>query len=292
MIDHAGIDRAVPPEEYPVSSPMPPPFLQPGRHVMHRNRNSTRQLTILLGLAGLAVMVAFLAPAIPQDPAYHEFADRRTYLGVANFWNVVTNLPFLWVGLTGLRELRREAPGGIPPEQATGYRVFFAGIALVGPGSAYYHLAPDNATLLWDRLPMTIAFMAFFAVIVGEYISRPWGRKLLWPLVLAGTASVFYWQATERAGHGDLRPYALIQFLPMLLVPLILLMFRSSCNVTGYLWAVLAAYLAAKAAEFLDEPIFRVLDPLSGHAFKHLLAAFGAYCVLLAIRRRRAVVPE
>jgi hypothetical protein len=256
---------------------------------MHGNPRPTRKLTILLGLAGLAVVGAFLAPAIPQDPAYHEFADRRTYLGVANFWNVVTNLPFLWIGLAGLCEFRRETPGGILPEQATGYRVFFAGIALIAPGSAYYHLAPDNATLLWDRLPMTIAFMAFFSVIVGEYISRPWGRKLLWPLVLAGAASVFYWQATERAGHGDLRPYALVQFLPMLLVPPILLMFRSSFNATGYLWAVLAAYLAAKAAEFLDEPIFRTLDPLSGHALKHLLAALGAYCFLLAIRQRREI---
>jgi len=249
----------------------------------------TYKIAILLVLAAVAIIGAILVPAIPQDPAYHQFADRQTRLGVANFWNVVTNLPFLLVGWAGLVELSRGTPRGALHELSTGYRVYFAGIALIGPGSAYYHLTPDNDTLVWDRLPMTIAFMAFAALMVGEHISRPVGKKLLWPLLTAGATSVFYWHATERAGQGDLRPYGLVQFLPMVLIPLVLLMFRSPFTSTKYLWGMLVAYLAAKLAEFLDEPIFRVCDPLSGHALKHLLAALGAYGFLLAIQRRSRV---
>jgi hypothetical protein len=259
---------------------------------MYTAPKQTCKIAIFLGLTAIAIVGAFLLPPIPQDPAYHQFADRQTRLGVANFWNVVTNLPFLLVGVAGLVELFRGTPPGALRELSTGYRVFFAGITLIGPGSAYYHLAPDNDTLVWDRLPMTIAFMAFAALVVGEHISRSAGQKLLWPLILAGIASVFHWQVSERAGHGDLRPYGLVQFLPMVLIPLILLMFRSPFSGTKYLWGMLVAYLAAKLAEFLDEPLFRVFDPLSGHALKHLLAALGAYCFLLAIRRRSGREPR
>jgi hypothetical protein len=252
---------------------------------MKANPGLDRRLALLAGFTLLAIAGALLAPAIPQDPAYHRFADRSTHFGVPNFWNVASNLPFLLVGLAGIRELYRGKPA-IVPELRTGYLLFFMGIALIGPGSARYHLAPDNAGLVWDRLPMTLAFMAFLAVVIAEYISVPAGRKLLWPLVVAGLASVIYWRVSEAWGQGDLRPYALVQFLPMLLIPLILLMFRPSFTGSACLWAMLGAYGAAKLAEFLDEPVFRTLYPLSGHALKHLLAAFGVYCFLLGIRRR------
>lgn len=249
------------------------------------------RLRLLLALVALAIGAAILAPAIPQDLAYHQFADRRAHLGVPNFWNVMTNLPFLCVGLAGIGTLYRGTPA-IVPELRAGYLTFFIGIALIGPGSAYYHAAPGNATLVWDRLPMTLAFMALLSIIVAEYISVSAGRNLLWPMVLAGIASVVYWQVTEARGQGDLRPYGLVQFLPMGLIPLILLMFRSSFSGVGYFWAMLAAYAAAKLAELLDEPVFRALHLLSGHALKHLLAAFGAYCFLLAIRRRHILKAE
>lgn len=245
-----------------------------------------RKLQLLIGLSGLAIVGTFLlAPPIPQDPAYHLFADRNTHFGIPNFWNVATNLPFLVVGLAGLRELHRGTPA-ILPEFRMGYRVFFAGIALVGPGSAYYHLAPDNLTLVWDRLPMTLAFMALLAIVIAEYIAVPAGRAFLWPLLFVGIVSVFYWHLTEVQGHGDLRLYGLVQFLSLLVIPLILLLFRSRFGGAAYLWAALAAYGLAKVAELLDEPLFQLMAPLSGHALKHLLAALGAYAFLLAIRRR------
>ncbi|UZR28550.1 ceramidase domain-containing protein [Methylococcus mesophilus] len=246
---------------------------------------------LLLVLAALAVTVALFVPAIPQDPAYHRFADGTARFGIPNFWNVVSNLPFLAVGLAGVLDVYRGRPA-ILGEFHIAYLIFFAAVALVAPGSAYYHLNPNNATLVWDRLPMTVAFMALFSIVLAEYVSVALGRRLLWPLLVIGVVSVFYWDFTEAQGRGDLRLYGLVQFLPMLLIPPILLLFRSRFGGTAYLWAVLGAYAVAKAAELLDEPIFRIFHPLSGHALKHLLAALGVYIFLAAIRRRSTVSPS
>ncbi|HYE33862.1 ceramidase domain-containing protein [Methylocaldum sp.] len=252
---------------------------------MKTEHRITRKLALLLGITALAVIGMFMIPAVPQDLAYHEFADRSRWFGVPNFWNVATNLSFLLIGLAALRELGH----GMLPELRASYFSFFIGIALIALGSAYYHLTPNNATLVWDRLPMTVAFMAFVSIIVGEHLSRQAGRKLLWPLIFLGIASIVYWHLTEQSGHGDLRPYGLVQFLPMLLIPLILLLFPPSFTGTGYVWALLGFYGVAKLAELLDEPIFRVMYPISGHALKHVLAALGAYCFLVGLRRRKPV---
>ncbi|MBP1149122.1 MULTISPECIES: ceramidase domain-containing protein [unclassified Methylocaldum] len=259
---------------------------------MKTERHRTPKLALLLGIIALAVIGMFLVPAVPQDPAYHEFADRSRWFGMPHFWNVATNLLFLLVGLAALRELVRGVPDRTLPELRASYFAFFIGIALIGPGSAYYHLDPNNTTLVWDRLPMTVAFMAFVSIIVGEYISRQAGQKLLWPLILVGIASIIYWHVTEQSGQGDLRPYGLVQFLPMLLIPLILLLFSPSFTGSGYIWALLGFYLVAKLAELLDETIFQVMYPISGHALKHVLAAIGAYCFLLGLRKRKPIRHE
>lgn len=256
---------------------------------MKLDRHPAWKPALVLGTAMLAIITAFLFPPIPQDASYHEFADRERWFGVPNFWNVATNLSFLLVGLAAFKTLGRGMPAGTLAQLRTSDLVFFVGIALIGPGSAYYHLTPNTATLVWDRLPMTVAFMAFFSIIVGEHISHQAGQKLLWPLILLGIAAIVYWHVTEQAGHGDLRPYGLVQFLPMLLIPLILLLYPPSFTGTGYVWALLGFYGVAKLAELFDESIFRALYPLSGHALKHVLAALAAYCFLLGLKRRTPI---
>jgi hypothetical protein len=246
------------------------------------------RIAALIALAALAVAGALLAPPIAQDPAYHGFADQRLLYGIASFWNVTTNAPFLISGVWGLALLARHHDPGVLPGLRPAYAAFFTGVLLTALGSAYYHLDPSNTTLFWDRLPMTLAFMAFFAMIVGEYLSPAAGRRLLWPLLAAGILAILYWHYTESRGRGDLRAYALVQFLPMLLVPLIMLLFRSRLTGTGYLWAMLAAYLVAKLLEYLDADLYIRLG-ISGHALKHLAAALGTLFVCIAVRRRRPV---
>lgn len=253
----------------------------------------TRETKIrcLWAIAAAAVLAAFIVPPIPQDTAYHHFADQRAGLGIANAWNVLSNLAFLAVGALGLAEFRKgAAPRGSLPELRVAYLAFFLGVALIGPGSAYYHLAPDNGTLVYDRLPMTVAFMGLFAAIIGEHVSVRAGRLALWPLLAAGLFSIWYWRATETMGQGDLRPYGLVQFLPMALVPLILFWFKSPFATARRLWNLLLLYVAAKAAEGLDDQILALTGgALGGHALKHLLAAAGTWQLVLAVRHRRLV---
>ena len=134
---------------------------------------------------------------------------------------------------------------------------------------------------------MTLAFMAFFSMVLGEYLSPGLGKRLLWPLLLVGVLSIVYWHITESDGHGDLRPYGLVQFLPMVLIPMILLMFRSRLNGSIFLWAMIAAYLISKLTEHYDAELYAAIGTVSGHTIKHIAAAVGTLFIYIALRRRR-----
>jgi hypothetical protein len=216
---------------------------------------------------------SILLEPVAQDARYHDFADRRTLLGIPNFWNVISNVAFLIVGIAGLRAMRAQ-----PMDRA--YLVFFLGLVFVSFGSAWYHLAPDNSRLTWDRLPMTLVFMAFLAIVIGECIDPRLSRRWLPFLVLAGVTSVIYWHFSERRGRGDLRPYLLVQFFPLVLIPLIMLWFSPPQSKGWTIWGTLVAYVAAKILELFDERIFRLHEVISGHTLKHLVAAPGAYFLL------------
>ena len=239
---------------------------------------------VVLVLATL--LAALLIDPVAQSPAYHRFADTRTMFGIPHFWNVVTNIPFLIIGAAGMVMLRRAKPPGGLPELNTIYVTVFFGLVLIGAGSIYYHLAPTNGTLVWDRFAIAIVFMALFSAIVGENVSIRLGKGLAAPLVVIGMISVLYWYVTETYGRGDLRPYALVQVLPMLLIPLILITCSSRLKGNHYLWWMLLAYVGAKVVEHFDAAIYDVLGAISGHSLKHLVAAAGAYMFYLAIRRR------
>ena len=233
-----------------------------------------------MGAAAIAAGFALTSP-IPQDPTYHLFADDRTFLGITNAMDVLSNLPFVVVGFLGIAYILRQKSG--VGELAVPYAVFFLGVFLTGFGSGYYHLAPSNETLVWDRLPMTIGFAGLFAVVVGEFVSMRLGRWLLLPLLVIGAGSVAYWAITEARGVGDLRPYAVVQFLPMLLMPIILAVYGKGRRIAKYFWAVILFYVLAKFAEFYDAQIFSALDIISGHSLKHLLASLSPAALLVGL---------
>lgn len=241
---------------------------------------------LLIAISLVAVVGVFFVPPIAQSTEYHNFADARAVFGIANFWNVVSNGLFALAGVMGLRSVSRGGANVFPAQLATAYRIFFIGVLLVAFGSAYYHLAPDNTTLVWDRLPMTVGFMALFAIIVGEYIALEAGRKLLWPLIIFGAGAVGYWWYSEVQGQGDLRAYILVQFLPMLLIPLILLLFAPRYGSPLGYWLLLGFYVLAKICEHWDEAIFNVGLGISGHTLKHFLAAIGVLILALCFNRR------
>jgi hypothetical protein len=239
----------------------------------------------LLGTLVLSCAVALLVGPVAQDPAYHLFADTRTIWGVPNFANVVSNLPFALVG--GVALCRLLGPSGRKifrlPADALPYLIFFVGVALVSLGSAYYHARPSNQSLVWDRLPMTIAFTALFAAFIADRIHRPIGLFVALPLLLAiGVSSVAYWHWTESAGRGDLRFYALVQFYPLAAMPLICWLYPKRFYIDGkYVAWIVGWYALAKIFEFYDARLLSILGyAISGHTLKHLAAAVAPLVVL------------
>lgn len=247
---------------------------------------------ILAAVAVLAVVIASFVSPIAQDPGYHQFADQRALFGIPNFGDTVSNIGFLIVGALGLGFVlgkRGRAMFDGPGEQWP-YLVFFAGVAVVGIGSAYYHLDPTTETLFWDRLPMTVAFMALFAAFITDRIHTTAGVVMMLPLLLTiGFGTVVYWHMTEAAGHGDLRPYGLVQFYPMLAIPLVCLLFPGRHTSGRYVFYMVVWYALAKVCEHFDGDIFALLGgTVSGHTLKHLFAAVATYMVLAMLRAPRA----
>lgn len=246
-----------------------------------------------LALLAAAALYVWIGP-IPQDPAYHRFADSRPWFGVPNAGDVLSNLAFVLAGTAGAGWLLTGA-GRRSCRTRTEFRaylLFFAGCLLTAFGSGWYHLAPDNARLAWDRLPMTLGFMGLLSAVVAERVSEERARRLLWPLALFGVASVGYWIWTEGQGRGDLRPYGLVQFGSLAAVAAILLRHRSPyTHGSGFGWAALA-YLVAKITEALDAEIFSATGgAVSGHTLKHLAAAGASAAILLMLARRRPSSP-
>lgn len=225
-------------------------------------------------MALLLVAVLALFPAIPQDLNYHNFSDQRSMFGIPNFWNVVSNLPFVLIGLWALIDLNTKRKASLNPALYYFVLIFFVGFLLTGFGSAYYHWSPTNATLVWDRLPMTIAFMSFFAMMLALHVDFKLGMRSLIPLILIGVFSVFYWGYTEAQSRGDLRVYAGVQFIPILLIPLLIVLLPAGTyRIRYFIWLILA-YLSAKLFEHFDAEI-HALMPMSGHAIKHVAASLS-----------------
>jgi hypothetical protein len=245
---------------------------------------------IVLGLVGV-FMVGVAAFAQPED--YHRFADQRPMLGVPHMLNVVSNLPFLVVGVWGLAFMmsqRSRRPGVfLEPVERGPYWLVFIGLALTAIGSAYYHADPNNGRLTWDRLPLMVTFMALFTAVIAERLSWKLTGWLLGPLIAAGIGSVLYWHRTETLGAGDLRPYFIAQFLPLLVLPFLLVCFPARYTGTGDLVACLACYVLAKLLELYDGRVYTQTTVVSGHTLKHLVAGLGAWFLLHMIQRRRPV---
>jgi hypothetical protein len=251
-----------------------------------------RHSIVMIAVFG-AVAAVLAAPPVAQPLAYHNMADQRSWVGIPNALNVLSNLPFAVVGVLGLAAIfgsnvDRRVPFHDSWERWP-YAALFTGVALTTVGSSYYHLAPDNPRLVWDRLPMTLGFMGLLTAVLAERVSLPAARWLFAPLLAIGAASVGYWYWSEVQGVGDLRPYLLVQFGSLLVVVLLLVFYPARYSGGGYLIAGLAAYAAAKGLELADGPIFSLGRIVSGHTLKHLVAA-GAVACLVGMLRARAQV--
>jgi len=250
-----------------------------------------QRVAILIGLLLLGLAVLLFVDPIPQDPDYHRLADTRAFFGIPNFNDVMSNAGFALVGVLGLIAVAGASRHVLFVRlvDARPYLVFFAGVALVSLGSAWYHWAPSSERLLWDRLPMSIAFMAFAAAVIADRIhARAGNTWLLLVLITLGLSSLLYWHYTEQLGQGDLRFYAFVQFYPVILLPVVLWLFPEYRYIAGrYVAWVFAWYGLSKVLEHFDGQVFGMLGyTISGHTLKHLAAAASALVVLRMLSAR------
>lgn len=236
-------------------------------------------LLCFFGIVGIIVL-ASIGP-FTQNEQFHAFSDNRNIFNIPNFWNVISNLPFIIVGILGIYKYCR-----IQKEKIQ-YLVLFIGILLTGVGSIYYHLQPGNYTLIWDRLPMTIVFMSMFSIVVSEFVSKRLGEVLFPILLILGVSSVILWILGEPQ---DLRLYGFVQFYPMLAIPIILIFFKSRFTHSSSYWVLLLTYAIAKSFEYYDIELYGVLKYISGHSLKHIIAGAGLYYILNTYNKRKLII--
>ncbi len=256
---------------------------------MHTRRVDTRgrprqgktwPALLLAGLAAGSLAAVLSGPPIPQNQLYHRFADARSWLGIPNAVDVLTNLAFLVPGLFGLFLAGRNPP----PGAVWSWRAVFGGSLLVAFGSGFYHWRPEDWTLVWDRLPMTVSFMGLFSLMLCEYVWREEDERLvLPPLLAAGLGSVVWWY-----GFDDLRVYLWVQFFPLACLLLVPALFPARYSQGWNLLAALGLYALGKVVEARDRAVFAATGGLiSGHSLKHLLAGLGALVLCQWFRDRQ-----
>lgn len=238
------------------------------------------QILVLGGIFLLFVIVLYQKGSVAQALSYHDFADQRKFFSIPNFWNVISNLPMLFLGLYGFKIASRGYRLPLDPTVGWIALTFAAGIFLTSFGSSWYHWHPDNQSLIWDRLPMTLMFMPVFSLLIYEFIGKDWGRPAFLLSVPLGVFSIFYWEYTESVGEGDLRLYAFVQFFPMLAGPVIVLLSAGGKRYISCFWLALIWYIAAKVFEHFDKPVYQWLGFWSGHTLKHFISAVSLYYLL------------
>jgi hypothetical protein len=233
-----------------------------------------KYLWLIMGLVPI-LLFWFIAGPIRQDLAYHNFADKRHFCGVPNSFDVLSNIPFIFTTLLGLFIILKKDYPRLASHNY--YIIYFISVSFVGLGSGYYHWNPNSTTLIWDRGPMTVSFMTFCSLILSERGYPRLAKQIFWPLLIGGILSVIYWAATD-----DLRPYALVQFYPLMCLPFVLIKLKGPG--TKWLWYALIFYILAKVFEHFDKQIFSILgEQLSGHSIKHLSSAVSTFMIALKL---------
>ena len=245
----------------------------------------------LIGLTLLAVALALFLPAVPQPSDYHDFADKRVAYGIENFLDVSSNLAFALAGGIGLWLVLRPRTCFANPAERLPYLMFCIGVLMTAAGSCYYHLKPNNETLFWDRLPMTIAFMSLISAQIVDRVNVRAGLLALGPMLLIGVGTVVYWIVTERQGRGNVMPYVVLQAYAVFVLLQLAAMHPSRYTHGNAIYAVFAGYLLAKVFEHYDRQIFELTGTVSGHTLKHVVAGLAGLPVAYMLWRRRLVSP-
>lgn len=245
-------------------------------------------LRLLVSVTLLTILAFYLLNPIPQFQSYHHFADQRNWQEIPNAWNVFSNFAIALPGIWGLFLLI--SPNRVQFNDHRERWLWVAvsiGFILTAIGSSYYHIAPDNARLVWDRLPMTFVFMSLLAALIGERVNIYLGLWL-WPaLVAVGFYSLFIWYTNELQGHSDLRFYIGVQVFTIL-VSSIMLVSPSPYNRNWDLAIVITCYGLAILFDLFDHQVYRITTGVvSGHTLKHLTVGLAGFALVWMISKRK-----
>jgi hypothetical protein len=247
-------------------------------------------LIIATTLVLYGLLRAALGP-IPQDPSYHLLADTRMFLGVIpRAGDVLTNLAILAAGLFGLALRPRMT---VAPEEQAAVNVLIAATLLTALGSAYYHWAPANATLAWDRLPLAIILMSVLALVMSDRMHPLFARHGIWPLAALAVAGVVLWGASEAMGKGDLLLYLIVRVGAGIAIALLVILRRPRYTGTRWLVVALLCELLMAVLERLDHQVFHLTGGwVSGHSLKHIMVGVALGCVFWWLRARRPLAEK
>ncbi len=231
----------------------------------------------------LVCVVALTHGPIEQPANYHDFADHSTWLGIPHAADVLSNIGFAVAGVWGLLVLRPRRDHAAIRDGWIGYQLFLIGLVLTSLGSAFYHLAPDNARLVWDRLPIVLACAGLLAAVRAETLKNTNITRDTMLLGMLAVTSVVWWFVTDQRGQGDLRPYLILQLLPLALIPMWQAIYVAPRRDRIWFGFALLLYVFAKAAELRDHEILAAMGFISGHTIKHLLATAAAAVIVACL---------
>ena len=244
-----------------------------------------RRLAHLPSILSLLIVIAMLLYGpIPQLSHYHDFADQSLWMGIPHAADVLSNLGFGLVAAVGFYYIARTSQLMIKANSDPAYFMFIVSVLLTSIGSSFYHLAPDDARLFWDRLPIALACASLMCAVRAENIPCMTRLSALLELsvsLLFAVFSVFWWQWTA-----DLRPYLLLQGLSLILIPLWHMIWRAPKADRLAFGIAMVLYVLAKITEIADAPILTLTHIISGHSIKHVLAATAAALIVLRLLQR------
>lgn len=244
-------------------------------------------------LAAVAVvlfaMLRMVLGPLPQWASYHDLADTRTLAGMPRAGDVLSNLAILAAGLWGATlgsRLRAD------DDERVAWRWLVGATIATALGSAWYHLDPSNATLVWDRLPMALVMASLLALVLADRVDARFGREALAPFCLLGVAGVAWWAATDAAGRDDLTLYAIVRVGTAVAVLALLILRPVGTRGSGWLWAAIALDVVMTLAERHDRAVWNATGGLaSGHNLKHVLAGGVLACVFAWLTHRAPRAP-
>ena len=240
----------------------------------------------------LVVALMLLHGPIAQPEQYHTFADLSLWAGIPHAADVMSNMGFAAVALWGALRLWPQRNHPAIRAGWLGYGVFLVSLLLTSVGSTYYHLAPDDWHLVWDRLPIALACAGLLAGVRAQLVPRANVNVEVIALAAFAVASVAWWYVGQLSGDGDLRPYLMLQIAPLVLIPLWQTVYGA--NRADRLWfgVALVLYVLAKIAELHDHEIHAMLGWITGHTLKHVLASAAAWVLVARLIRSTSSAPR